>query len=103
MTIVPHIPKGSRYTIGARIEQKFLDLLELAYVAYFTERERKAEKITACIMVLDTLKFLIAVAWEGKLVSHRHYESVSVTLDEVGRMLGGWKKNCGADRKNRAM
>ena len=59
MNLVPHIAKGARYTIGARIENKFLDLLELSYIAYFTEKEKKAEKITECIFITDTLKFLV--------------------------------------------
>lgn len=45
MNIVPHIPKGARYTIGARIENKFLDLLELSYATYFTKKEKKMEKV----------------------------------------------------------
>lgn len=93
MNIVPHIPRGSRYTIGSRIENKFLDLLELTYIAYFTEKEKKSEKLSGCILTLDTLKFLIAVAWEGKVISNKHCEDVSVKLEEVGRMFGGWKKN----------
>ena len=68
LSIVPHIPKGARYTIGSRIENKFLDLLELSYTTYFTAKEQKAEKISNCILVLDTLKFLTSVAWEGKLI-----------------------------------
>ena len=38
VNIIPHIAKGARYTIGQRIENKFLDLLELSYTAYFTDR-----------------------------------------------------------------
>ena len=102
VNIVPHIAKGARYTIGSRIENKFLDLLELAYVAYFTEKEKKAEKITDCILVLDTLKFLVSVAWEGKLISNKHCEDVSLKLEEAGKMFGGWKKNLGnPGKKNR--
>ena len=80
VSIVPHIAKGARYTIGSRIENKFLDLLELSYIAYFTEKEKKVEKISECVLVLDTLKFLISVAWEGKLISNAHCEQVSVKL-----------------------
>jgi len=67
MNIVPHVAKSSRYTIGARIENKFLDLLELAYAAYFTEKEKyteKLEKVSGCILILDTLKFFSL--WLGK-------------------------------------
>jgi len=92
VNLVPHIPKTARYTIGTRIENKFLDLLELSYITYFSEKERKTEKIIECISILDTLKFLIYISWEAKFISHSHYENISVNLDDVGKMFGGWKK-----------
>ena len=102
INIVQHIPKGTRYTIGSRIENKFLDLLELSYIAYFTEKEKKMEKISDCILILDTLKFLISVTWEGKLISSKQYEDVSLKLEEIGRMFGGWKKSLdNPEKKNR--
>lgn len=100
--ITPHIAKGARYTIGARIENKFLDLLELSYIAYFTAKEQKSEKLSECVLTLDTLKFLISVAWEGKLISNAHCEQVSIKLEEAGKMFGGWKKNLeNPEKKNR--
>lgn len=102
--VVQHIPKGSRYTIGARIEQRWLDLLELTYTAYFSEKIGKGERIARCILVLDTLKFLISIAWEGKLLSHKQYEGLAVNLNEVGKMFGGWRKSlANPDKKNRAL
>ncbi len=102
VNIVPHIAKGARYTIGARIENKFLDLLELAYVAYFTEKEKKSEKIAECVLTLDTLKFLVSVAWEGKLVTNRQCEEVARKLEETGKMFHGWKKSLeNPEKKNR--
>jgi hypothetical protein len=103
MNISPHIARGSRYTIGSRIENKFLDLLELSYIAYFTPKENKTEKVSECILLLDTLKFLISVAWEGKVISNKQCEEVARKLEEVGKMLGGWKKNIekNSERKNR--
>ncbi|MFA4890142.1 MAG: four helix bundle protein [Candidatus Paceibacterota bacterium] len=50
------------------------------------------EKITECILVLDTLKFLVSVAWEGKLISNKHCEDLALKLEEVGKMFGGWRK-----------
>lgn len=102
MNISVHIPKGARFTIGARIENKFLYLLELLYLAYFTEKEKKGQKIIECILILDTLKFLVQLAWEAKLVSHKQYEDTALKLDEVGKMLGGWKRSLeNPEKKNR--
>lgn len=93
MSIASHIPKSARFTIGIRIENKFLDLLELTYTTYFSEKEKKGELLTQCIFTLDILKFLINIAWEGKFISHKQYEDLAVKLDEVGKMLWGWKKS----------
>ena len=93
MGIVPHIPKTARYTLGARIENKFLDLLELAYTSYFSEKEKKAEKLSECIFTTDILKFLISTSWEGKFISNKQYEDIAIKLDEIGKMLWGWKKS----------
>ncbi len=101
LNIVPHIAKGARYTIGARIEDKFLDLLELSYITYFTEKDRKMEKISKCILYLDTIKFLISVAWEGNLISNKQCKDIASNLEEVGKMFGGWKKNLSnVEKKN---
>lgn len=100
--IVPHIPKSSRYTLGSRIEQKFLDLLELTYITYFSEKSIKQSKIAECIVLLDTLKYLITTCWEAKLISNTQCEELAVVLDEAGKMLGGWRKNIESqDNKNR--
>lgn len=100
--VASHIPKSSRYGLGSRIENKFLDLLELSFLTYFSEKEQKLKKLEQCISTLDTLKFLVLVAWEAKFISHGHYESLILSLGNLGRMFGGWKKktpaNGGGDR-----
>lgn len=93
LRIVPHMPKGARYTIGARIENTFLDLLEKTYASYFTEKEAKYKKVTGCVILLNSLKFLLSIAWEAKLLSHKQYEEIAFKLNDVGKMLGGWRKN----------
>lgn len=104
MNVAIHINKSARYTIGAKIENKFLYLLELLYLAYFTEKEKKGQKLLECILILDTLKFLIQVAWEAKLISSKQHEEVALKLDEVGKMLGGWKKSLeNPEKKNRTL
>ena len=100
--VLPHMPKHSRYTIGVRVENKFLDLLERLYIAYFTDKDHKLERVTNCVLALDALKFLASIAWEAKFVSHAHFEQVAVKLEETGKMLGGWKRNLEeTDKKNR--
>lgn len=104
INIAIHMQKSTRYTLGARIENKFLDLMEFAYLAYFSNKENKIEKITNCLILLDTLKFLIYTAWEGKIIAHTHYETISSKIEEVGKMFGGWKNSLNnPEKKNHAL
>jgi hypothetical protein len=48
--------------------------------------------IVRAVALLDVLKFLLQIAWEAKFVSHGKYGELSTALDEIGKMLGGWKK-----------
>ena len=93
LTILPHIPKYTRFTIGTRIENTFLDLLELSYTTYFSEKEQKSHMLSECISKLDILKYFVSIAWEGKLISHKQYEELATRLDEIGKMFWGWKKS----------
>ena len=102
MNITPHIAKSARYTIGTRIEKVFLDLLEQTYITYYTAPEKKLEKISECILTLDVLKFLLSIAWEGKVISNKQYEDTAKKLNEVGKMFGGWKNSItNKEKKNR--
>lgn len=104
LTIIPHFPKSSRFTLGQRIDERFLDLIENSYTAYFCHKDEKEKGITDCIFVLDKLKYLILVAWEAKLISNKHFEEISLILEEAGKMLGGWKRSLlNPQKKNRTL
>jgi hypothetical protein len=88
------MPKNQRYSIGNRIENKLLNLIELAYFTYFiTDRDKKISGVNKCILTLDIIKFLVHTSWEGKFISHNQYEEAGLKLKEIGRMFGGWRKN----------
>jgi hypothetical protein len=86
------IPKTYRYTLGAKVEGYFLELLENIFISLYLSPEQKAPRLTIAISKLDGVKFFLQIAWENKCVSHDRYTELSSSLDEIGRMLGGWKK-----------
>ena len=92
LIIVPHMPRIHRSTIGARIGNAFLDIIETAYHAYYASGNAKIEKITTAMVRLDSMKFLLAIAWENKLIANAPYAELSAKLEEIGKMLGGWKR-----------
>jgi hypothetical protein len=62
--------------------------------------ERKMAGLGVAIGKMDSLKFLLQLAWENKCVSSERYAALSAPLDEIGRMLGGWRR--GLEKKTPA-
>ena len=87
------MPRTARYTTGARIENHFLNLLELVYKAYYAPFEIKSQKIIECINENDLIKYLLQIEWENKLLKELPYLELSQKLQEVGKILGGWKNS----------
>ena len=84
------LPQSKRYTIGNKIDKLFIDMIESAATAYFLPKEEKIPYVRLTIRKLDTLKVLLMVLWDIKTLENKKYIQLSIPLDEIGRMLGGW-------------
>lgn len=87
-----HIPKKSRYTLGGKIDSKFIDVLELLQIATYQGVYEKMPTIELALSGVDTLKFLLRITWEVQALDNKKYEAISQELNEVGRQIGGWRK-----------
>ena len=84
------LPKLHRHSLGLRIDNLFVEVIEAISVAIFLNREEKQPYIRLAIRKTDTLKILMMVLWETKSLDNKKYIALSVKIDEIGRMLGGW-------------
>jgi len=87
-----NFPKTERFGIGQKIESTFLDILEYSFTSVYLSPEPKIILLSKTIAKLDTLKFFSQLAWESKLIPNEKYAEFSEKLEEIGKMLGGWKK-----------
>lgn len=87
-----NFPKVYRYTLGGKVEAYFLELLENIFVSLYLKPDQKITRLTIAISKLDGVKFFLQIAWENKCVPNEGYATLSEKLDEIGKMLGGWKK-----------
>jgi hypothetical protein len=85
-----HLPKTAKYTIGEKIDKFLLESLESACSAGFLSGQEKIPFVRLSIKKLDMVKIFLQIAWEIKALDTNKYCTLSVKLDEVGRMLGGW-------------
>lgn len=92
-----HFPKKSRYTLGDKIDARFLNILELISVASYQSPEEKLPTLNRAIMGVDVLKFLLRVAWELHILDEKKYIALSEGVQEIGKQIGGWRK--GVEKK----
>lgn len=89
---LPNIPKTKRYTIGTKIDSLFIETIEPIVIAKTEYREQKQAHLRTASGKLDLLKFFLQMAWNIQAIDTKKYTVLSEGLFEIGKMLGGWKK-----------
>jgi len=84
------VPKTHRYTLALKIDNLFVEIIEMCASASFVQKLDKVVYLRTAIRKLDTLKIMLMVLWETKSIDTKKYELLSLPLEEIGKMLGGW-------------
>jgi hypothetical protein len=91
-SVVLHLAKVHKYSLGIQIESEALDFLKEIVTANMA-RERKAELIGRCMVSVEMLKVLFRAGYELNReggVSIRQYGMAGEKLTELGDLCGGW-------------
>lgn len=86
-----HIPKMLRYSMGVRIDSLFAEMAELISSAIFIPENERRLVIEKANNKNDTLKFMLYALLELEGIKENIFSDLSLKLEEVGRMLYGWK------------
>lgn len=84
------IPKSHRHSLGQKLDTLFVEAMEAIATASFLVREEKQPYVRLAIRKVDTLKIFLMMLWETKSLDNKKYIALSVKIDEIGKMLGGW-------------
>ena len=90
---VENFPKTKRYGLGQKLDQIAIKLIELIIRASYLQREQKPPILEKSIVSVDVLKILIRLAKDNKALDNKKYLQLESNLQEIGRMLGGWKRS----------
>jgi hypothetical protein len=90
---LPDFPKDSRYTLGAKVDSLFLEVIEEIIKASSSDKTEKIIFLKTASVKLDLLKFFLQISWEIKSLDNKKYINLSEKINEVGKMLGGWIKS----------
>ena len=87
---VEKFPRSFRFSLGDRVVARSLDLLEsLVQSAYAGDKRAALEQ---AVRNVNSLRLLLRMSADLKLLSLDSHEFASGKLEEVGRMAGGWRK-----------
>jgi hypothetical protein len=88
--IAPRLPKVHRPTLVRRILDHSLELMEVVTSLRYTKS--RGPLFLAADRHLDQIRVLGRLMCDLRVLSVRQYERLALGVDEVGRMLGGWRK-----------
>ena len=85
-------PKSARFTFAVRMDNLALDVIEDLVEARYARRDRQAEVLARLDGRLARLRVLIRLSFGQRYLDKRGYEHLQRQTDELGRMVGGWRK-----------
>jgi hypothetical protein len=95
---IAKFPRSHRFTLGDRLEVRLYQVLEMLIRARYT-RDRAA-LLRAVNVELELLRFQFRLAKDLQCLSVESYGHAARSVDEVGRLLGGWVKQSETARRS---
>ena len=86
-------PKPKRYTLGQNLDNITLEIIKQVVSAGYVARERKLPAVEKAIALTNVVKILLRLAKDTKTLDNKKYLILESNLQEIGRMLGGWKRS----------
>lgn len=85
-------PKRDRYTIGVRIENLLLEIVEFTLLAYTKNGSGKLLVINKIDVVLRMFRLFVRMASEVGAMNANGYSTIEERALEIGSIIGGWLK-----------
>lgn len=85
---IGQFPKTKRYTLGERLDRLTLEILEILLTIPLSQN--KLTLLNQISVKLDLIKVLLRLAKDTQCLKDKNYLELQATLQEIGKMLGGW-------------
>jgi hypothetical protein len=83
-------PRHHRHSLGVEIEKRMQDILAWLIRARYTRK--RASLLDEINVELEVLRFQFRMAKDLKLLPLKSHEYAAKGMIEIGRQLGGWKR-----------
>jgi hypothetical protein len=89
-------PLSHRFVLGDRTLAAVYDVLDLLIAAKYTRE--KIGLLDRANVTLERIRFQVRLAHDERIISTAQYELLARLIDEVGRLIGGWRRSKGKGR-----
>lgn len=91
--ITQKLPALKQQTIGRRLENGILDVLELLIMAKYAPVAHKGAYLIRASARLELVQLHLRILLTQKLANETTLHQLQAKTLEIGRMLGGWRKS----------
>lgn len=85
--------RAHRFTIGDRLVNHSIDLVETLAAAAYAASSQRAALLDRANQRINGLRYVLRLAKDLHLLNVESYGHGAELLEEVGRMLGGWRRS----------
>lgn len=82
-------PKKHRYSLGQKLDDTTIDVFAL-FISAGSKGSNKPALLERANTKLEVLKLLLRLAKDTQSLDTKRYITLETSLQEIGRMLGGW-------------
>lgn len=93
LKITEKLSSLKRQTLGRRLENSILELLELFIIAKHAPKSHKAAYLIKATAQVEIVQFQLRIMLNQKLANETTLHQLQAKAAEIGRMLGGWRKS----------
>jgi hypothetical protein len=86
------MPRGVKRSLGEKISQHCIDMLDHMALANATRHRDRAQHIHQLLAKQRALQVLLRVSHDARYISHALWGESVQLLDSIGRQAGGWLK-----------
>ncbi|PHS30907.1 MAG: hypothetical protein COA92_09120 [Sulfurovum sp.] len=87
---IEKLPKNHRYTLGEKIQHSLIELLMTLSDTIYSKD--KANLLLRANQEIERLRLLTKLLKDLSILSSDNHRFIISALNEIGQMIGGWKK-----------
>ena len=89
---VDGFPKNQRFVLGTRMADAVLEVMEVLAEATYARGPAKAQLLAKANRRIESVRWLVRITKDRNLLSAAQFAFSARSVEECGRMVGGWLK-----------